>query len=332
MVSRYARTLLALALLPAAAPPAHAQAPLAAVVAIGPVGEPECARMDFAALRRDPSASELRCRYGVRGPGRFGLAEYMDVPVYQPSTPLPGTHVVGVPGLPGPRPGESYEAWEWRVHRTEYGPDVRRAHRGLEVLHPIFAEKIMRLERVAAEAGIRASRRETWRSPERQAFLFQQGRSRPGPFATSTLTSWHSRVDREGRPAGTAVDYDVPAGQMRRFHQIVREVGLESYGADSNDPGHVYLPGEESVAPTEVAMLRMLVRVPVVTLATGRPSSETVTRATIDELRMVVREMVSFPSATPRMQMAISREHAPSVRMAAPVAAAPARPRPAPAR
>jgi hypothetical protein len=320
---RPVRALLVLALIPAAAPAAPAQAPLPASL---PAAGPECARLDFVALRRDPTAMELRCRYGVRGPGRFGLAEYMDVPVYQPATPLPGTHVVGVPGLPGPRPGESYERWEWRVLRTGYGPEVRRAHRGLEVLHPVFAEKIIRLERAAAEAGIRASRRETWRSPERQAFLFQQGRSRPGPFATTTLTSWHSRVDREGRPAGTAVDYDVPVRQMPRFHQIVREVGLASYGADSNDPGHVFLPGEESVPAAEVAMLRMLNRVPVVTLATGRPSNETVTRELIADLRARVREMAEFPTRAPHLRLARWREHAPSVRLPADTAAAPVRP------
>lgn len=327
MTSRKARALLALALLPAAAAAARAQSP--AQLAASPRKDaPACDRADFAALRRNPTPAELRCRYGMAGPGRFGLAEYMDVPVYQPANPLPGTHVVGNPGLPGPWRGESYEAWEWRVLRTSYGPESRRVHRGLEVLHPTFAEKIIRLERALGQAGIRFSRRETWRHPDRQAFLFQQGRSRPGSFATSTLTSWHSRTDREGRPAGVAVDYDVPAAQMPRFHQVVAAVGLESYGADSNDPGHVFLPGEESVPAAEVAMLRIMPRVPVVTLATGRPSTESVTRAAIHEFREIVRELVAFPVATPRAQAVLSLRRAPAVRdagvrlSAAPAAAA----------
>lgn len=317
MLLRTARALFALALLPAASLGAQGAAPVPAVAA-----SPACADTDFAALRRNPTPAELRCRYGIRGPGRFGLAEYMDVPVYQPATPLPGTHVVGNPGLPGPMRGESFEAWEWRVLRTRYGPEAQRAHRGLEVLHPLFAEKIIRLERALGEGGIRFSRRETWRHPDRQAFLFQQGRSRPGAFATSTLTSWHSRVDRDGRPAGVAVDYDVPAAQMPRFHQVVRAVGLESYGADSNDPGHVFLPGEESVPGTEVVMLRIMPRVPVVTLATGRPSTESVTRAAIRELREIVQEMVNFPAAAPRAEAVISRRHSPVVRSAAATAEA----------
>ena len=35
------------------------------------------------------------------------------------------------------------------------------------------------------DLGIRFVRRETWRAPERQAYLFQQGRSRPGALVTT---------------------------------------------------------------------------------------------------------------------------------------------------
>ncbi len=312
MIRRNAYILPALTLAAVTATSAGAQSAVPAASLQAEV--PACALTDFTALRRDPTPGELRCRYGVSGPGRFGLAEYMDVPVYQPATPLPGTHVVGVPGLPGPRRGESFEAWEWRVLRTEFGPEARRVHRGLDVLQPRFAERIVRLEQSLSAEGIRFGRRETWRHPERQAFLFQQGRSRPGPLATSTLTSWHSRVERDGRPAGSAVDYDVPGSQMRRFHEIVREVGLESYGADSNDPGHVFLPGEESVSGAEVAMLRIVPRVPVVTLATGRPVTESVTRAALAELREAVRELVSLPRPAPRVEAVLTHRHAPGVR------------------
>lgn len=226
------------------------------------------------AAKRNPSAAELRCQYGVRGWGRFGLLSYMDVPVYQPSTPLPGTHVIGIPGLPRPDSGESYEAWEWRMLRTQFGPEATRVHRGTEVLDPFFATRLMQFERRLTEAGVRAYRRETWRAPERQAYIFQQGRSRPGPIATATLTSWHSRRDARGQPAGRAADYNVGAGQLGRFHEIAREMGLGAYGADSNDPGHVYMPGDDVLPDADVIMLRLLPRVPHVTLATGRPVDE----------------------------------------------------------
>jgi hypothetical protein len=121
---------------------------------------------------------------------------------------------------------------------------------------------------------VRASRRETWRSPERQAFIFQQGRSRPGPIATATLTSWHNRVDRLGRAAARAADYAVAGRDLALFHRTASELGLEAYGADSNDPGHVYLPDTDAASAMEIAVLRLLPRVPYVTLESGRPADE----------------------------------------------------------
>jgi hypothetical protein len=256
---------------------------------------PPCRAWEFQSTRRNPSTTELRCRYGIDGPGRFGLLSYSDVPVYQPATPLPGTHVVAVPGLPRPAIGESYEAWEWRVLRTQYGPEANRVERSLEVLDPFFAARLLRLERRLAEEGVPAVRRETWRSPERQAYLFQQGRSRPGPFATTTLTSWHSMVDSTGRPTGRAADYNVSSRHMPRFHEVAAEVGLHSFGADSNDPGHVFLPETDEMPMDEIMLLRLLPRVPHVTLATGRPDGELVPRSRLAELRLESQEFAAGP-------------------------------------
>ncbi|MDB4950352.1 MAG: hypothetical protein JWM27_3001, partial [Gemmatimonadetes bacterium] len=266
---------------PGDAPPRSEQTPAAARTGNGVVAAVQRfevrRRCGFAAveeLRRNPSPGDLRCLFGVHGPGRFGLLSYLDVPVYQPATPMPGSHVVGVPGLPGPLPREGYEEWEWRVLRTAFGPEARTVHRDLESLDPVVASKVIRLERLLAQAGVRAVRRETWRSPERQGWLFQQGRSRPGPLATATLTSWHCRVDRLGRPAGRAVDYEVAPSRLARFHELAAQVGLEGYGADSNDPGHVYFVGSEFLTPQELAVMRTVRRVPYVTLETGRPEDE----------------------------------------------------------
>ena len=65
------------------------------------------------------------------------------------------------------------------------------------------------------------------------------------------------------------------ASQFPAFHQAALEVGIESYGADSNDPGHVYLPDTDAATGMELAVLRLIPRVPRVTLATGRPVDET---------------------------------------------------------
>jgi hypothetical protein len=280
--------LLLAAALPLTPRPAPAQARPADP---GDAAAPRCGWSE--ALGRNPSARELRCIHAIEGPGRFGLLSYADVPVYQTVTPLPGTHVVGVPGLPHPAPGESYEAWEWRVLRTEYPAAVRGVKRDLDLLDPFFAGRLMRMEQRLAESGISARRRETWRSPERQAYLFQQGRSRPGPLATTTLTSWHSQVDAHGQPASRAADYDVPSGQLARFHQIAKEVGLESFGADSNDPGHVFLPRTDELPPLEIPLLQLLPRVPVVTLATGRPDDERPSREELARWRELQRDFVS---------------------------------------
>jgi hypothetical protein len=265
-----------------------------------------CGFGGVAELRRNPSPGELRCFFGVTGPGRFGLLSYLDVPVYQPSTPMPGSHVVGVPGLPAPLAGESYERWEWRMLRTAFGPEVRAVHRDLESLDPVVASKVVRLERRLAEEGIRASRRETWRSPERQAWLFQQGRSRPGPLATATLTSWHCRVDRLGRPAGRAVDYDVAPARLEAFHRIATEVGLDSYGADSNDPGHVYFVGSEFLTPPELAVMRTVRRVPYVTLQTGRPEDEATAYGRLSFFQELERDFLTLPfQPVPRIDPAL---------------------------
>jgi hypothetical protein len=264
-------------------------------------------------LRRNPHPGELRCLFGVYGPGRFGLLSYLDVPVYQPSTPMPGTHVVGIPGLPAPLPGESYERFEWRMLRTQFGPERATVHRDIESLDPVVASRVLRLEAALRAARVPFSRRETWRSPQRQAFLFQQGRSRPGPLATATLTSWHSRVDRLGRPAGRAVDYDVPARRLAAFHEIARQVGLDSYGADSNDPGHVYYVGSEFLAPAELAVLRTLRRVMYVTLETGRPADETAAYGRLAATQEQERMFALFPfEPPPRIDPQVPRRKVPA--------------------
>ncbi len=280
---------------------------LAPALASAQVAGDACREWDPASLRKNPTEAELRCRFRALGPGRFGLLSYVDVPVYQPATPMPGTHIAGVVGHARPRPWESYEEWEWRVLRTEYGPEVQKVHRGLELLHPFVASRILALEEKLAEEGIPARRRETWRSADRQAYLFQRGRSRPGALATGTLTSWHSQVDERGNPAGRAVDYDVPARHMRRFHEIVASVGLSSFGHDSFDAGHVFLPDHVSVSPREIAMLRVLPRVPEVTLSTGLPVDRPLPPGGRDALRRAAQAFASFafirhPAALPTRQ------------------------------
>jgi hypothetical protein len=274
---------------------AHAQSVAPPAATAAPNAWAECGIQSIETLRRNPSAAEMRCRFGAKGPGQFGLLSYLDVPVYRPATPLPGTHTVGVPGMPHPALGESFEEWEWRVLRTSYGPFVRNVQNDLMQLDPVFMSMIRRFEAELRRRGIPASRRETYRPAERQAWLFQQGRVRAGPFATTTLTSWHSRVDRLGRPAARAADYNVSGANLPRFHAVAAEIGLQGYGADSNDPGHVYLPDTDAATGAEIAVLRTLPRVMHVTLATGRPEGEWQPPRALDEWRRRTREFISNP-------------------------------------
>ena len=123
----------------------------------------------------------------------------------------------------------------------------------------------------------------------------------PGPTGDATLTSWHSQVNERGEPAARAADYDVVPQHLARFHQIAHEVGLDSFGADSNDPGHVFLPNTEELPPHEIPLLQLLPRVPVVTLASGRPDDE---RPSHEELArwherqrdFLVAEFVAYPA------------------------------------
>ena len=141
---------------------------------------------------------------------------------------------------------------------------------------------------------------------------------RPGPIATTTLTSWHSRVDRLGRPAARAADYNDSARNLPRFHAVAAEIGLQGYGADSNDPGHVYLPDTDAATGAEIAVLRTLPRVMHVTLATGRPEGEwqppraleTWRRLTLDFIRNPVPRypalqppMMPFPDSMPGLRL-----------------------------
>ncbi len=301
--------------------------PPTAVAAAAPAAPVDACRVrEITELKRNPTPWELRCRYGAQGPGKFGLLSYLDVPVYQPVTPLPGTHVVGVPGMPHPRQGESYEHWEWRILRTSFGREVQTVHRGTDLLDPVFLSKILRFERELRARGVRARRRETWRSPERQAWLFQRGRARPGPFATTTLTSWHCRVDRLGRPAARAADNDVAGSQLARFHQVAAEIGLESYGADSNDPGHVYLPDTDAATGMEIAVLRLVPRVMHVTLATGRPEGEPQPPGAPARWYRLAQEFIAAPFAPHPAAEPRTARAAPAVR---PTAVTPKPPPPA---
>ena len=77
---------------------------------------------------------------------------------------------------------------------------------------------------------------ETARSQERQDFLYEQGRTRPGAVVTWTRDSAHT----QGAAVDVMVDGSWKNGEgFARLQQIAREEGLRTLGA--RDPGHLEL-------------------------------------------------------------------------------------------
>src|SRR5690606_9369569 len=70
--------------------------------------------------------------------------------------------------------------------------DVRAVDRDLDELVPAFRERLERVvERMESEFGHKVTIVEAHRSQERQNYLFEQGRSRPGQVVTWTRNSNH---------------------------------------------------------------------------------------------------------------------------------------------
>ena len=126
---------------------------------------------------------------------------------------------------------------------------VGEPSRDLERLTPEFRSRLERvMVRMREEHGHDVQLVETARSPERQAWLFAQGRTRPGQVVTWT----HQSAHLTGDAADVIVD-----GQWRgdraygRLHRIAEEEGLRTLGA--RDPGHLELPAAVRSARVQLA-------------------------------------------------------------------------------
>jgi hypothetical protein len=168
--------------------------------------------------------------------------------------------------------------------------------RNLDALAPEFRARLDRvITRMRNEFGHDVQLVETGRSPERQAWLFAQGRTRPGPVVTWTQQSAHL--------TGDAADVIVD-GRWRdeqaygRLHRIADEEGLRTLGA--RDPGHLELP----------AAVREL-RVQLAGAATNaQPATDNTTALTIgSELAQQ-----AIARATARTQRTSRTESTPSMR------------------
>lgn len=122
---------------------------------------------------------------------------------------------------------------------------VETANRDLDALRPDFRLRLTAFLAAVEEAfpQYKTGVHETIRTPERQAWLYSQGRSRPGQKITWTLDSnhlhgiaadWHL-TDRDGRAIWDSQTY----------HDVYKKVQPADYGL-------------ETLAPTEQVHIQLL--------------------------------------------------------------------------
>ncbi len=107
----------------------------------------------------------------------------------------------------------------------------------LDAVAPELRSRVQRvIERMKNEYGHDVSVVESARSQERQNFLYEQGRTRPGAVVTWTRDSAHTR----GEAVDVVVDGSWENAQgFARLQRIAKEEGLRTLGM--KDPGHLEL-------------------------------------------------------------------------------------------
>ena len=119
-----------------------------------------------------------------------------------------------------------------------FGKDPQSVYRGWEGVDPRLREFYEALVPVAKQQlGYTPSIGETLRSPDRQRWLYAQGRTRPGPIVTKTLNSRHLK--------GLAMDLLLPKGVdvdafTKIAYPLAQRYGIGHLGAW--DPLHFQLP------------------------------------------------------------------------------------------
>lgn len=165
-------------------------------------------------VRRSFTAEERRLlleRFGIEDPSRLYLSDssangYLiyDTERDPGSERLVRSYRVGAPSIR--RSGESWEALERRLRRmrpADFPASARTAKTSLRSLHPDARPWFVLMLADARAAGHRVRVVESYRSPERQAYLMALGGG-----LTFTATSLHS--------AGRALDVVVGNGDLRQ--------------------------------------------------------------------------------------------------------------------
>jgi hypothetical protein len=168
----------------------------------------------------------LRREFGVEDPSRLYLSDSTEMGHLNYDTERdPGagrlvrSYRIGAASIR--RPGESWEELEQRLRAMrpeDFGPEAKVVDTTLAALDPSARPRFERLIAAARAAGFPIRVRETYRSPERQAYLMVLGRG-----LTFTATSMHS--------AGRAVDLVVGDGDLRNPRTRARWIDLRRWVA-----------------------------------------------------------------------------------------------------
>ena len=166
----------------------------------------------------------LRRRFGIEDPSRLYLSDSTETGHLNYDTERdPGagrlvrSYRVGAASIRGAQ--ESWEQLERRLRTmrpADFGPEAKVADTTLAALDPLARPRFERLIAAARAAGFPVRVRETYRSPERQAYLMVLGRG-----LTFTATSMHS--------AGHAVDLVVGDGDLRNSRTRARWIAFRRW-------------------------------------------------------------------------------------------------------
>jgi uncharacterized protein YcbK (DUF882 family) len=127
--------------------------------------------------------------------------------------------------------------------------DPTRVVRDPNTLAPELRERLGRVvARMRDEFGHDVQLVEAARTPQRQDYLYEQGRTREGAVVTWTHNSKHL----DGRAADVMIDGGYRnAAAFERLQQVAAEEGLGTLGA--RDPGHLELAGKLARGPIDAA-------------------------------------------------------------------------------
>jgi hypothetical protein len=204
-----------------------------ALTGIGPRGIPYYASRAFSSSER----SLLLAAFGVDDPQWLYLSDSTSSAIVKYDTRAKRCRTCYVDSyrlgfLSMRRPGELWDDFERRIARTsprDYPPSTRVADVSLDRLDPDARQAFTDLIEAGRRAGFSLRVRETYRTPERETLLFEEGHGR-----TYTATSMHSY--------GRAVDIVVGNGNDQRTATRVEWVRFRRFVL-SRPNGHFQLVG-----------------------------------------------------------------------------------------